>query len=301
MTSFINGFFLNQDTIFHRLDARAKILGLILWMCCIFIYGGIETYLYLSLIILGCLIIARVPIFLLRKTALPVVFIFVFLCIIGMFVTVPSLKPGPHLEVWIAWFHIQIGALHITVYNQAIYRAVYITWRIILMMMVTLIFTTTTKPFDIALAIEKLLFFLKYLKIPVNVIAMMLSITLRFMPEFFAQVQRINKAQASRGIEFQGHSLRQKAKMTTSLIIPLCISAFQKADDLANAMVIRGYDPSAPRTQLTKFTWKLSDGCYLIFLVGFLTFVILHMYAWNYGLYSELLWFFNLTGMEPSV
>ena len=123
----------------------------------------------------------------------------------------------------------------------------------------TTILTATTKPLDLTLGIEHLLSPFKRIGFPTHEVAMMISIALRFIPTLLEETQRIMKAQASRGVEFSEGSLKEKILSIVSLIIPLFISAFQRAEDLANAMESRNYNPEAKRTRYKQLIWKISD------------------------------------------
>ena len=117
------------------------------------------------------------------------------------------------------------------------------------MIIITTILTATTKPLDLTLGIEKLLKPLEKIKFPAHIIAMMISIALRFIPTLIEETQRIMNAQASRGVDLDNGSLKEKLMAILSLIVPLFISAFDRADQLANAMEARGYNPNAQRTR----------------------------------------------------
>ena len=123
----------------------------------------------------------------------------------------------------------------------------------------TTILTATTKPLDLTLGIEHLLSPFKKVGFPTHEVAMMISIALRFIPTLLKETQRIMKAQASRGVEFSEGNLKDKVLSIVSLIIPLFISAFQRAEDLANAMESRNYNPEAKRTRYKQLNWQLRD------------------------------------------
>ena len=119
--------------------------------------------------------------------------------------------------------------------------------------------TSTTKPLELTLAIENLLNPLKRFHFPVHELAMMISIALRFIPDLLDEAKRIMKAQASRGADFNEGSFMEKIRSIISLIIPLFISAFQRAEDLANAMESRNYNPEAKRTKYKILSWQKTD------------------------------------------
>jgi energy-coupling factor transport system permease protein len=127
-----------------------------------------------------------------------------------------------------------------------------------LMIMITTILTATTKPLDLTLGIEDLLAPFKRFKVPAHEIAMMISIALRFIPTLIEETDRIMKAQASRGVDLAEGKFKEKILAILSLIVPLFVSSFQRAEDLADAMEARGYVPQAPRTRYKqlKRTWR---------------------------------------------
>ena len=127
------------------------------------------------------------------------------------------------------------------------------------MIMVTTILTVTTKPLDLTLGIEYLLTPLKKIHVPAHEIAMMISIALRFIPTIIEETMRIMNSQKSRGVDFEEGSLKEKVSAIVSLIVPLFSVAFQRADELANAMEARGYVPSAKRTRYKQLKYELRD------------------------------------------
>lgn len=122
--------------------------------------------------------------------------------------------------------------------------------RIFLIVMITTILTATTQPLDLTLALEDLMSPLKLIKFPVHIFSIIISIALRMIPTLIEEAERIMKAQASRGVDFKHGKIKEKAKSLASLTVPLLVSAFQKADDLSNAMDARGYDPHEKRTSV---------------------------------------------------
>lgn len=149
-------------------------------------------------------------------------------------------------------------------------------FRIYLMITLTCILTGTTPSLQLTLAIEDLLSPLKIIKLPVYILSMIISIALRMIPTLIDEAGRIMKAQSSRGIDIKNGKFKDKVKSLTSLIIPLLVSSFQKAEDLAYAMDARGYDPNARRTRFIQFKLNWID--ILIFSVGiaFATFMIVY-------------------------
>lgn len=136
-----------------------------------------------------------------------------------------------------------------TIYSDAVNQTLYIVVRLMLMVIITTVLTATTKPLDLTLGIEKLLKPFEKVGVPAHIIAMIISIALRFIPTLIEETQRIMNAQASRGVDLENGSIKEKIMAILSLIVPLFVSAFDRADQLANAMEARGYDPSRKRTR----------------------------------------------------
>ena len=136
--------------------------------------------------------------------------------------------------------------------------------------MLTTVLTSTTKPLELTFALEWLLYPLNYIKIPVHVIAMTLSLALRFIPTLMEEAQKIMRAQASRGVDFKEGKLKEKFRAIISLIIPLFVSCFIRSGELADAMEARGYDPLAKRTKFERRLWNYKDTLGLILITLFL-------------------------------
>lgn len=146
-----------------------------------------------------------------------------------------------------------------SIYSGAISQTLYIVVRLALMIMITTILTATTKPLELTLGIEDLLKPFQVIHVPAHEIAMMISIALRFIPTLIEETQRIMKAQASRGVDMENGSLMEKVKAILSLIVPLFVSAFQRAEDLAFAMEARGYIPNRTRTRYKQLKMQGQD------------------------------------------
>ena len=175
----------------------------------------------------------------------PMMFMLFFLLVINSLV----LKTGTQL------FHIGSFA----VYSDAVFQTLYIAVRLLLMVMITTCLTATTKPLDMTLGIEDLLKPFARFHVPAHEIAMLISIALRFIPDLIDETERIIKAQESRGVDLKEGKLAEKIMAILSLIVPLFVSAFQRADDLANAMEARGYAPGEARTRYKVLKMQFRD------------------------------------------
>jgi energy-coupling factor transport system permease protein len=138
------------------------------------------------------------------------------------------------------------------------------------MIMITTLLTATTKPLDLTLGIEDLLSPFKRFKVPAHEIAMMISIALRFIPTLIEESQRIMKAQASRGVDLNEGKLNEKIVAILSLIVPLFVSSFQRAEELADAMEARGYSPTSTRTRYKQLKVTFKDWIAFSFVMAVL-------------------------------
>ena len=240
------------NTFIHKLDPRNKIFLMILFMVGIFFQFKMWST---SLIISGCyfvililiMILARVSFIKLFKSMASMWLMILFLLAIYIFIptTTHTIEPEAF----------KIGSY--AVYWDSFCRAGYIILRLVMMLSLTMILTSTTKPMDMTYAFEWYMTPLKLIKFPAHEIAMTLSIALRFIPTLLDETNRIMKAQESRGADFS-HGIGKRFRAIISLMIPLFVSAIDRSEELANAMEVRGYDPKAKRTRyrLLSFHWK---------------------------------------------
>ncbi len=235
MNNIALGRYLPLNSVVDKMDPRAKILIMLLLMIAIFIPAGFWGYLLIFAFIWIALKLSTLTIGFALRSMKPMLFMMVFLLVINVF----AIKTGVPLVQW-GWF---------SIYSDAISQTVYIIVRLMLMVIITTILTATTKPLDLTLGIEKLLKPFEVIGVPAHIIAMMISIALRFIPTLIEETQRIMNAQASRGVDLENGTLKEKIMAVLALIVPLFVSAFDRADQLANAMEARGYDPQRERTR----------------------------------------------------
>ena len=254
------------DTFLHRLDSRTKLVSMILIMVMIFFsYGSTWT----NLIVYGVLMVL---IYILMKVAhitlkqlfrqLKLIWVMMlFLFVINLFTVKEPLELFGSVSF-------TIPGLNWTIYYSAFINTFYIFVRLALMLSLTLILTSSTKPMDLTYALEWLLHPLKWIKVPIHVFAMTISLALRFIPTLLDETERIMKAQASRGVDFQDGKFKEKIRAIISLIIPLIASSLGRSIDLANAMIARGYDPDKKRTRYRLLKFHKGD------LFSFITVII---------------------------
>ncbi len=245
MNNMMFGKYLPIDSFVHRLDPRLKLGALLLLLITVFFDAGFLGYAILGVFVIIMAMLSKMKVSTIIKAMKPMLIMMLFL----MFFNLLFIQNGRLLFQF--WF--------IKIYDQALLQTLYIIIRLILIIIMTTILTATTKPLDLTLGIEHLLSPFKKVGFPVHEVAMMISIALRFIPTLLEETQRIMKAQASRGVEFSEGNLKDKIMSIVSLIIPLFISAFQRAEDLANAMESRNYNPEAKRTRYKQLRWKITD------------------------------------------
>lgn len=250
MNNIALGRYIPLDSKIHRMDPRAKIIAMFVSLVVIFLPAGFTGYGIIGAVIITTVLLSKLKFGFILKAMKPMMLMLVFLLGINILV----LRTGYVL--------ITIGGF--SIYSDAILQTLYITIRLVLMIMITTLLTATTKPLDLTLGIEKLLGPFRRFGVPAHEIAMMISIALRFIPTLIEETQRIMKAQASRGVDLQEGSIKEKVMAVLSLIVPLFVSAFQRAEDLANAMESRGYAPGAKRTRYKILKWHTRDTLLLL-------------------------------------
>lgn len=241
-------------SVIHRLDPRTKLLALILYIVSLFLSGNVLSYGLCVLFLLAVLFLSRIQPKLVLKSLKPVVFIVLLTAVLNMLYT-----PGDVL-----W---SIAFIKIT--KQGIVTAVYMALRITLLITSATMLTYTTSPISLTDAIENLLGPLKKLKVPVHEFAMMMTIALRFIPTLIEETGKIMSAQQARGADFESGSLFARAKALVPVLVPLFISAFRRADELAVAMECRLYHGGQGRTRLHQLKYSKLD-----LLGGFVVIVI---------------------------
>lgn len=283
MNNITLGKYVPYNSLVHRLDPRFKILAMLLLMIGVFLNFaniGMNFLVYGFLIVLVGIImmISHVKISALFKQLKMMWFMILFLLIINMLV--PGDETLGFIQVTSTW----------KIYYSAIYNTLYIAIRLMIMIAISLVLTSTTTPLQLTGALEWYMYPLKIIRFPVHEISMIISLALRFIPTILEETDKIMKAQASRGVDFQRGKLKEKIRAITSLIIPLFISSFQRSIDLANAMEARGYNPQAKRTKYRINKWHIRDTLSFTFIV--LIFVgLVTLSATNFDLIS---WGINL-------
>ncbi len=248
------------DTVIHRTDPRVKIVLTALYIALLFIADGWLSYAFLLSLLILCIGISRISIRTITKGLKPLVFIIILTGILNVFYA----RTGTLLFAWKA----------IKIYSDGLKSALFMTVRIMMLVTGTLLLTYTTAPMDITDALERLLSWLKVIKVPVHELAMMMSIALRFIPTLIEETDKIMNAQKARGADFETGSLTRRARALIPLLVPLFVSAFRRADELAMAMESRGYHGGEGRTRMKVLKLKTGDIAALFFGAAALAAVI---------------------------
>lgn len=232
------------DTLIHRLDPRTKILVVILYIIALFISTSYVTYAIMASLLIAEVTIARIKFSTLLKSVRPILFIIVLTVVLNAFYT-----PGePIFSFWI-----------FTLTREGLRTALFMAARLVLLVMSSFMLTYTTSPIMLTDGLESLLSPLKRLGAPVHELAMMMSIALRFIPTLIEETQKIMSAQKARGAEFDTGTIIDKAKALLPILVPLFISSFRRADELAVAMESRCYHGGEGRTKLHELKFRGID------------------------------------------
>ena len=247
------GQFFPADTVVHRLDPRTKLLAVILYIVALFNARGVVTYAIMAAVLAACVLLSRVPFKSLTRGLKPVYIIVAFTAIMNMFFTAGT----PVADVWLL--------RHITF--EGIVSAVQMILRIVLLIMGTFLMTYTTSPIALTDGLESLLSPLKKLRLPIHELAMMMSIALRFIPTLIEETDKIMNAQKARGAQLDTGKMLDRVKALVPVLIPLFISAFRRADELAMAMECRCYRGGDGRTRLKVLRCTKQDYIDLAFCI----------------------------------
>ena len=237
-------------SIVHRVDPRLKLVLVIAMIVTLFLASGPISYALLALYIFSVIKISGIQPGMVVRGLKPVVFIVAFTAILNLFYT-----PGNELWGW--------GFLHIT--DQGIRVAILMVLRILLLIIGTSMLTYTTSPIELTDGLEMLLSPFKKIHLPVHELAMMMSIALRFIPTLIEETEKIMNAQKARGAMLDSGSLSDRVKAMVPILIPLFISAFRRADELAMAMECRCYRGGEGRTRLKVLRFGALDWQALVF------------------------------------
>ncbi|MGI6180958.1 MAG: energy-coupling factor transporter transmembrane component T family protein [Agathobaculum sp.] len=243
------GQFFPGDSAVHRLDPRVKIVITIAFIIALFLAGGPISYGIVILFLAAVIKTSGISPKLVVRGLKPILFIIIFTAVLNLFYT-----PGEYIWQW--------GFLHIS--KEGIKVAIFMVLRLMLLIIATSMLTYTTSPIQLTDGLERLLSPLKKLHAPVHELSMMMSIALRFIPTLIEETEKIISAQKARGADFDSGNLVQRAKAMIPILVPLFISAFRRADELATAMECRLYRGDVGRTRMKQLKIERVDICAII-------------------------------------
>lgn len=266
------GQYYEGKSLIHKLDPRTKLIYVIMFMVSIFVAKSIYAFALLSVVVFLTVIFSRVPIRTILRGLKPLIVIVAFTAILNIFWTKAESDP-----LWQWKF--------ITIYKEGLINAGLLALRIILLLVETTLFLSyTTTPIELTDGIESLLAPLKLIKLPVHEFAMLMTIALRFIPTLTDETSKIMNAQKARGADFSSGGLIKRAKALIPIIIPLFVSSFRRADELATAMECRCYRGGEGRTRMKKLKFKVKDVFGWLFSIALLAGVILmNIFLAEYG------------------
>ncbi len=238
------GQYYNTKSVIHDLDPRTKILGTMVYMVSLFAFNSFWTYLIAFAALCTVIVLSKVPVrFMLR--GMKAIFLFLTITVLyNLFLT----QGDTIFSFWI--FNVTI---------QGLKQAILMFFRLTFLVVGTSILTLTTTPSNLTDGLESLMHPLKWIRIPVAEIAMMMSIALRFIPVLTEETDKIMRAQKARGADFDNKNLFKRIKSYVPILVPLFISAFRRANDLATAMEARAYRGGDGRTKMKPLKYKAGD------------------------------------------
>lgn len=257
------GQFYPRESIIHKLDARTKIIGTLVYLVSLFCVKNYAGFLLAAIALFAVVKLSGVPFKFITKGLKPIMVLIIFTMLINAFAT-------PGTVVWSIW------KLKLTI--EGINRAVFMAIRLGLLIFGSSLLTLTTKPIQLTDGLEKLFTPLRWIGIPAHELAMMMTIALRFIPTLLEETDKIMKAQTARGADFESGNLKDRAKALVPLLVPLFVSAFRIAGDLAMAMEARCYKGGNGRTRMNEIHFTKSDFISFLLLAIYLGIIIAMRY-----------------------
>lgn len=245
------------NSVIHKLDPRVKLAGTLVFIVSLFAFSSAEAYIAATVFLGAVIYASRVPLGFMLKGLKSIFILMMFTVVFNLFL----INGTPVVQIWV-----------FTITKEGIETAVFMAIRLIYLVVGSSVMTLTTTPNNLTDGLEKALRPLAKIKVPVHEIAMMMSIALRFIPILMEETDKIMKAQTARGADFESGGIIKKAKNMIPLLVPLFISAFRRANDLAMAMEARGYHGGEGRTKMKPLIYQNRDKaaylCLLLYLVA---------------------------------
>ncbi|WP_125153950.1 energy-coupling factor transporter transmembrane component T family protein [Clostridium rectalis] len=239
------GQYIPGDSFVHKLDPRIKILISLIYIINLFIVNNLKGYIFVIIFTLAAILISKVPFKFIYRGLKPIFVLILITAVLNVFMT----SGGRVLFKW----------RFITIYEEGLKLAIFMVVRLVFLIIGTSLLTLTTSPIELTDGIEKLLNPLKRIGVPAHELAMMMTIALRFIPTLMDETDKIMKAQMARGADFESGNLLQRAKSLIPLLVPLFISSFRRAEELAMAMEARCYRGGEGRTRMKQLKFEGKD------------------------------------------
>ena len=270
------------NSFVHKLDARVKLILTLLYMVGIFFVKSFVGFAFITVFLLTTILVSRVPIRSVVKSIRGIIFLLFLTALLNVFFTKSSEGADP---LW-SWWRIEI-------YEEGLIFAAKMLLRLTYLVMGSSVLTLTTTPVDLTHAVESLLKPLRIVKFPVHEFALIMSLTLSFIPSLIEETDRIIRAQKARGADFDTGGLVKRAKAFVPILIPLLVGGFRRAEELANAMNSRCYEGATKRTQMRvmKVTWR--DFVATLFeLIFFVAIFVVYGMSSKWGTIDSLNWLY---------
>ncbi len=253
------GQFYPADSVLHRLDPRVKLCGTLVYVISLFLFQSFTGYIVAAAFLVSMIILSHVPVSFMLKGLKAIFILLVFTAVLNIFLT-----PGREL----------VSFWKITITIEGLRFAAFMVLRLVFLIVGSSIMTLTTTPSNLTDGLERGLGWLKILRVPVHEIAMMMSIALTFIPVLLEETDRIMKAQQARGADFESGNLIKRIKSLVPILVPLFVSAFRRANDLAIAMESRCYRGGEGRTKLHPLRYERRDLIAYLILFIYIALVI---------------------------
>lgn len=260
MREFSFGQYYPQDSVIHKLDPRFKLVMTICYIVAIFLVKEFAVFVLPVAYLVVAFVLSKVSVKAIFKTLKPILVLVIITAILNLF----FYQTG---EIIFEWWIIKIR-------DEGVMFCLFMAVRLILLVMGSSILTLTTQPVELTDALESLLTPLKWIKFPVHELALIMSIALRFIPTLIDEADRIIRAQKARGADFDSGNIFKRAKALVPILIPLLVSSFRRADELADAMDARCYSGGKNRTKYKKFFVSVNDFTSLIFTASLILLII---------------------------
>lgn len=248
------------DSVIHRLDPRVKLFGTLMFLISLFVCDNFIGYIVAVIFLAVSIALSKVPFKFMVKGMKAILILLLFSVVLNLFLTTGE----PLVSFW-----------KLTITKEGVYTAGFMAIRLSFLIIGSSIMTLTTTPNNLTDGLEKGLGFLKVIKVPVHEISMMMSIALRFIPILMEETDKIMKAQMARGADFESGNLIKRVKSLVPLLVPLFVSAFRRANDLAMAMEARCYRGGAGRTKMKPLKYHRRDAIGYLFIILYFALIVL--------------------------